>query len=1433
MAPLQQNGVVNQYIVYVREQVDCSDEESSPCYQKEVVFSGFDFNYTVTGLNPATEYGFEVLAVNGGGNVSSGVTTETTKDAPPTFIGPPEVSSLSANAILVTWSEPEEPNGNIIGYYLYRDGNGITGILNTFLYTDSSLQPFTDYGYIIQACTSAGCTNSSEAVNTTLEAPPTGFDNPVLSDIQSHSVMVSWSSPSSPNGIITGYSVHFSNGTVVFSGDSNTTVVAGLSPYTNYTFKVTVCNSAGCAESFVTGETLQAPPTGLLAPTVKGLSSKSVEVSWQPPSKPNGVITSYQLQRDGSVIFEGLELSYDDDALEGDTQYTYVVKAFNSAGSDTSPSIVIRTQADIPSGVSIPKTLVLNSTAIYLEWTEPETDNGVISAYKLFVDDEEEFSGLQFNHTVTNLQPYTTYSFYIQVCNQAGCASSKSASNTTEEDIPSGLSPPTVTAVSATSAFVLWKAPEKPNGIITAYRVFRRPTNNPLFILIQFVGGPDTTSFTNQDLSPFTSYEYQVVAFNSKGQTESGWTEVMTLEAPPTGMAPPTFPLVQSNLVTVSWEEPTNPNGILTQYEVLYRPLLGELMSVATLSPNTTMVNVSGLSPFTLYEFKIRVSNNAGDEDSGLETVQTIQAAPEGLGVLILVTKTSESLTLTWDEPLSPNGIISEYVLYLDGEEEYRGITKMTTIDRLKPFTGYSIQQEACTTAACTKGDIQGFTTAESSPIGQPPPTVTLIDARSVQIVWDFPIQQNGIITSYEIFRLQVAEPLVSNSTEDSTLIYTTDDVSNREFNDTTLTPDTGYQYAVRANNSAGFSLSAYSYIQTPQAAPELVPAPELEVLGKSEIKVSWNPPGKKNGELTQYQVFRMSPGDIVTNEYMGLNREFTDTGLTPYTMYLYLVEACTIAGCTNGSSTTTITDESIPEGLDPPFLTALSASSIAIKWTPPSTPNGELMSYIVNLISPISINITKAGDTFAVNVSSLQPYVEYTVRVQACTSVGCLKSETSTVRTLESIPMFQGAPLVFALGPTSVDVSWTKPGQPNGVIVRYILRRNNTIVHNGSETSFTDEGLLPNQPYAYDVQSFTSVGGGERSPSSIVTTHSDTPTNISSPTLVPLDSTTILAQWQVPGVTNGDIQKYLLYVNETLQYNGTGFGHVVSDLMIFTLYAFRVEACTSTCGSSLYSYASTLEATPKGQAPPTLTLSSNQSVLITWSSPSTPNGIILTYLVERAQLIGGQLTTIVPIAEDLPSSTEEYLDSDEILAPAMTYSYRVTAANSVGIVTSNFTSITLPDGVPEGLAAPVFINKTSATFTVSVSPPEITNGLLTQYTLFGDNLFPIVKTPLSQTDPVFFTHSGLDPYTSYRVYPEVCTIAGCVLGSSITIQTNEDVPEGLLSPFVSTEAPRRIRIEWSPPTKPNGVVTGYVHVMNCLTCTLIAETFCSINIDF
>ena len=1355
-----------------------------------------------------------MVAFNGAGNVSSGFTTVRTEEAAPSFVDPPLLTIISANEILLTWSQPEELNGALLGYQIYLGDTFLVSTLRT-LYRHTSLEPFTEYMYTLEVCTNGGCTNSTTVSNTTFEALPEGVSGLMVSQLQARSLFLTWEPPARTNGIITEYILTLTNNnTIVFRGVALSLSVSGLSPFTVFTFLLQTCNTVGCVSSNITEvRTPETSPEGLAAPRLRNLTSTSVAIEWTAPLVANGNITSYILRRSNEssvemvVVFQGLAFSYNDVGLVADTLYSYTIEAVNNGGSVVSSQNSIRTVPDLPDGIRPPNLVVLGATSIRVTWSRPERPNGVVSRYVLYMNNIPAFTGIGFEHTATALIPFTLYSFYFEVCNQAGCASSITVSTLTDQSIPQGITPPMLNVLSATAIQVSWQPPTMPNGIIATYEIRRRLLNNPLTESIQHRNGPSVLGFPNSGLSPFTAYEYRLRVFNGAGNAFSGWVSARTFEDTPSGVSLPTFEDsdIFARNVTANWDPPTSPNGIITFYRFEYRlpldprtNLPGTPITAEVVPGNVTTATAVGLQPVTIYEFRVVAINGAGEGRGSFETVTTAEDIPESLQEIVVEGRTGVSLTLTWSAPLVPNGIIREYLLYLDGELVYRDVARMYTVLRLQPFTSYTLQLVACNSAGCTFGNIQSVTTAETAPFGQPPPTLTAVSPRQVQVVWNVPTQPNGIITRYDILRQDNGLPLTL------VVIASVNDTLVRSYNDTTVRPASHYQYAIRAVNSAGQTESVLRPVTTPEAPPEGLSAPVLTVTSSSSIFVTWNRPIQTNGNISEYQVLRTGGGESNISVYRGQNRIFRDTVLQPFTMYTYAIQACTSGGCSLSPNASATTLEDNPANFAAPTLEALSATEVSLQWAPPLMPNGIITHYLVTIL-PVSIQIR--ATQLAVNVTNLLPFTLYAVNIDACNSIGCVTS-SGQVRTLESTPQFVNAPELSAVDPFTVRVSWQPPARPNGVITQYELRRNGTLVgtFNGSVLSIDNANLLPSRFYSYTIQAFTSVGGGAVSIASVIQTPPDTPENISAPAVETLSAYSVRARWSVPGIPNGVIRSYMLEVDGNVVFTGLAFEHVVDGLNPFTVYSFTLIVCTSTCGRSQVVTATTDEAPPMGQAPPRLVPNTDTTVSVSWSEPAVLNGLIRYYEVERRGVSeGGTRGNFTVVYNNLAT---QFLDRDPRLQPARTYEYRVTAVNGGGRNTSGISIVTLLEAPPVGVYPPVIQNVTSVSLEALLNPPMVPNGVLTEYRLYqdGDRIHSAV--PESQTASVSFPVSMLQPFTVYRFHSEVCTAGGCNTSEVVSARTAEAQPTGLGTPPVAIAmSSRTINISWVPPSQPNGEI--------------------------
>lgn len=53
--------------------------------------------------------------------------------------------------------------------------------------------------------------------------------------------------------------------------------------------------------------TMEAPPQNMDPPKLQVTGSESIEITWKLPRIPNGRIRSYELRRDGTIVYTGLE----------------------------------------------------------------------------------------------------------------------------------------------------------------------------------------------------------------------------------------------------------------------------------------------------------------------------------------------------------------------------------------------------------------------------------------------------------------------------------------------------------------------------------------------------------------------------------------------------------------------------------------------------------------------------------------------------------------------------------------------------------------------------------------------------------------------------------------------------------------------------------------------------------------------------------------------------------------------------------------------------------------------------------------------------------------------------------------------------------------------------------------------------------------------
>lgn len=816
------------------------------------------------------------------------------------------------------------------------------------------------------------------------------------------------------------------------------------------------------------------------------------------------------------------------------------------------------------------------------------------------------------------------------------------------------------------------------------------------------------------------------------------------------------------------------------------------------------------------YELLIGAKNSAGIGLSSWIQFNTKEAKPSSVPTLKantdpLGTNDGTVMEIYWDEPINSNGIITKYVLHDQYSVVYEGVARKALVRKLQPYTNYTFRLIVFNSAGYLSGPNVTLRTGEVTPRGQLPPTLTIVQS-GVELKWKEPLFPHGNIVSYVILREEVPTDTKRRRRRSATEVIATLDgtSSNHTFIDTTVKPFTKYRYKIRTTNSKGSVESDWIYVITPQAAPEGVHKANITALTDIKVFLTWSPPTTPNGIVSYYNIFRNN-SRIDTISLL----QYTDiSSLQPSTFYSYQVEACTTGGCTMGPMETIKTLETAPGDMSPPSFSSITPTSVVAKWSAPRSPNGVVSKY--RLYEATQWVPLFEGFSLEYRVTGLQVYTQYSFRVDACTSRGCTSSVVSFVTTLEDTPEQMSKPDLYVIGPTAIDIRWSSPGKPNGVIRFYIVKRTlqqNTavVVYNGTDSRFIDRTVKPGTSYGYSVEAYNSAGFVGSPITYSERTGALAPEDVKSPELEALTSTNILAKWDAPGKPNGKIVVYYVLYDAGKSVNvGTANTYTVSNLSPHTEYSFRVKACTSLikesdCATSLPSTTRTKEAAPQQQNPPSFQAKhiKGTSVQAAWQQPLQPNGNIVRYVLFRRS--SKQNASKV---YDGPALS--FTDATGI-QPKTRYEYKVVAYNGVGSTESSWSAVTTDNSHPMGVISLTVNASTvmSTSATVIITQPKEPNGEIKQYLIqitevnsITDETARNISIGPTQTN---FLIENLKPQTMYELRLFACNDVGCGASDVTKLQTRQPNPTGFGRPTISSVTSTSFKVLWQPPTTPNG----------------------------
>ncbi|XP_054864399.1 phosphatidylinositol phosphatase PTPRQ isoform X2 [Amphiprion ocellaris] len=1023
-----------------------------------------ELSYLVSDLNPFTEYTFRVTASTTVGEGPATDITEKTREQVPSSVLDVSYQNVSSTSIRVSWVPPLNPNGRITHYTVYglklQTNQAMKWVSNTTSILIADLDKYTGYKLRVAASTAVGESSLSEDddifVFTLEDEPDSPPVNLTVVDTSPSTATLLWSVPEKANGMIQRYEVLYENESfsALMNTSSNRVSLTNLKPFSHYNVSVRAYTRYGHGNQtsdtlyLLSGEDVPgSPPYGL---SYESISPSEVNVTWQPPLMPNGVIIEYSLELWNSSHYLNLtsptnyiHITH----LRKYAQYRVTVQAHTRVGPGnySSEPLNITTLEDVPSDpVRNFSAQIFSSTTIIVSWDPPLEPNGrpfyllTLQEAGIFPDTSSQ-GPPAVNKTTKHktdeniflflrLRKYFPYVVTVTPATAAGAAYNHTLTMylRTKEDIPSSA-PLLVSTrnLSSSSIDVVWQRPLEANGEITEYT-----------LTLYGPGGSNTTqtpntSFILTNLLPYTAYNLTITAATRKG---SGPYLVMQLHTDEGGpMSPPRNLTIYNHTavsVWLSWEPPLEPNGVVIKYGFRIRDLITHTVTHRNSSGSSTTEYLSGFRPHSSYEISVysytRVGH--GNQFSSPVTFTTNESVSDAVGNLSCSGVSWDSIQLSWELPANPNGQILFYEILVEVESQSyirQAHTAEYTVTGLLPDQEYALTVAAVNSAG--PGDrvnCSASTLSESVPAAPRSLTISLVTPSNVTLQWAPPLSIPGLLKEYQIVA-QLLSAVCESNIPLTVQLTQEDDIASdcvdsdvmlpviasdaSEENSVTLQSLAKYRYyrfRVAAVTNAGVGeYTPWNYARTLAGNPDAPPRGLKVTPTSNSLRIVWDAPAVLSGP-TSYLVQVDGPAmNISKVRAPGELRTVVVTNLMAFTRYVVTVTAFTGPlehAARDGKAIGPIDFQTLEEEpKDPPKNVTVSVvpeevNRVKVTFNPPEAPNGNITAYFVyvyekdRMVKNVSISITPGeNNTVAAVIEGLKGGHNYSIQISARNGAG------------------------------------------------------------------------------------------------------------------------------------------------------------------------------------------------------------------------------------------------------------------------------------------------------------------------------------------------------------------------------------------------------------------------------------------------------------
>ncbi|XP_066541701.1 LOW QUALITY PROTEIN: phosphatidylinositol phosphatase PTPRQ [Hoplias malabaricus] len=1366
--------------------------------------------YTLSGLRDGCSYNATVKRVR---NTLKGAAASLTIHTVPA--GPEDVAvvSVSPRWFSLRWL----PSSGCNQRYLVQinpDHSNITMTTTAdghFQANVSSVSPGTSYSVTVTAVASSGLSSPvSRMITTSISVPPAP-SKPEGERVGSNGILLSWRMPPPPDLTIHSFIIRYkevcphpdpSFTEITKSLDIPETLLNTLSPGATYNIKVAAVNKAGVGpfSQSLYFKTAEAPPGLVTNLTAYAQNHSTVVVTWFLPVRINGLINKFAIKakhaRTGQIA-RILELKAED-IMNGALPHCNDAADILSRGTPSPSDSSLMTSAALPS-------VTLSAIPPASTWSVP------------------------ISVRMDKLHPYTAYVFEVSAFTSDGEGQIASTMvrmpEAAPEDSPQNLS---VWNITSKSLSLFWEPPTIITGRFSYVIQLYGPAG--------FISENSTSEqiFVYTGLTPYTLYRVVVMAKSAGATGPAAETSIST----PSEAPGPVFNLsavaVNSTSVRLSWGIPKQPNGLITRYRilVLYHELLVQDVTLRRLQQDTNKTGKSGgmlvegyydNSSGVLRRYARSTNITMATAQSAITLASsTFQPTwspsnPSSPGMGKLNTDTANSLpfshstdtvgqTLTSRPPATPTSWLT------------------ATPDQRSPTPWESITSPVSDLSAMTAGSAR---TTVLSP-AHPQPSTRAADTSVTY-------QPRPVVTS-SIEVLPATEEVGDLSSDHIFYVVRS------------LRPFTEYNFSVSAYTTVGEGPATVIKEKTTEEVPSSIQDVSYQNISSTSIFVNWSSPLNPNGKITHYTIYLFNVQRHLAQNQRTEDTSIVLTGLDKYTRYYLRVAASTRVGespLSEEDDVYVLTPEDEPDSPPQDLVVVNTTFSTAIvTWSPPEKPNGIIRQYEVSCTNATyshTVNTTVPSIT----LRHLKPYTRYNVTVRAYTQLGHGDQISYTLNMLsgEDVPGSPPYGLVYeSISSSEVNVSWSPPVVPNGLILYYSVEYWNT-THTLNVTTHTPFTVLTNlrkyAQYRLSVQAATRVGLGNHSSEVLnITTLEDVPS--SPPQFLrarKLSDNQVELSWQHPEEANSEILYYIVRVwNLSSEFVANV---TVTSVVVSVDGPGKFNASVSTWtrlgdgGILIYITFSTSESVPSD--PPqnvSCVVLSTTSVRLTWSPPTEPNGIIQFYTI--------YYTDNITLSDQQVEGSLQWAELAGLKA-GQEYWVWLRSSTSLGDggVSStplNFTTLEdgqsphtdgagqqlLPSGPVRNLSAQLY---GSTAVVISWDPPLEPNGKVSyQLSLEEAGItHPFInrtdnRTITTTTSDTIFLFTKLRKYFPYVLHVTPETKAGSAINhtSVLNLRTDDDIPSSAPLLGISRNlSATSVLVTWYAPVEPNGEITEYAVVLN------------------